>query len=102
VKPVRLSAQAEADLEAIADFIAKDNPVRAETFVLELLQRCEALREYPFQGRRVSGLDSDFRRLAYRGYTVLYRILDDFVAIDRILHGARDIDTLLGDEPGGG
>lgn len=101
MKAVRLSAQAEADLEAITDFIAKDNPVRAETFVLEMLQRCEALRQYPYQGRRISELDSDFRRLTYRRYTVLYRVLDEFIAIDRVLHGARNIDTLLGDEPKG-
>jgi plasmid stabilization system protein ParE len=33
---VRISAEAERDLEDIADYIAKDNPVRAMTFVQEL------------------------------------------------------------------
>ena len=99
MKPVRLSAQAEADLESIADFIAKENPIRAESFVLELLERCEALREHPYLGRPASRLNPNFRRLAHRRYVILYRVLDDFVDIDRILHGARNIDRLLDDEP---
>ncbi len=100
MRPVRLSDQAEADVEAIADFIAGDNPGRAESFVLELLQRCDALGTHPFQGRPASELGPDVRRLGYRGYVFLYRVLDEFIAIDRIFHGARDIEPLLDGKPG--
>ncbi|MGH6905274.1 MAG: type II toxin-antitoxin system RelE/ParE family toxin [Geminicoccaceae bacterium] len=38
---------AEADLEAIGDYIARDNPRRALTFVREMRQRCERIAEMP-------------------------------------------------------
>lgn len=42
---VVLTDEAKADLERIGDFIAADNPRRAETFVVELLDRCSRLAE---------------------------------------------------------
>ena len=67
--------------------------------MLELLQRCESLQTHPFPGRPASKIDPDARRLSYRGYVFLYRVLDKFIDIDRILHGARDIDGLLDGGP---
>jgi plasmid stabilization system protein ParE len=40
---VRLSAQAEAELETIGDRIAQDDPARAESFVVELREACLGL-----------------------------------------------------------
>ena len=36
---VVFTAEAEADLERIGDFIAQDNPRRAASFVTELVER---------------------------------------------------------------
>jgi toxin ParE1/3/4 len=44
---VVLTDEAKTDLERISDFIAVDNPLRAETFVGELLDRCLRLAEMP-------------------------------------------------------
>ena len=44
---LRLSPRAAADLEEIADYIARDNPVRAATFVAELEAKCQAVAETP-------------------------------------------------------
>jgi plasmid stabilization system protein ParE len=43
---VLITAQAEADLERIGDYIAEDNPQRAASFIQELLERCERLAEH--------------------------------------------------------
>ena len=40
---VVITEAAEADLEAIGDWIAADNPTRALTFLSELRERCESL-----------------------------------------------------------
>jgi len=40
---VSISAQAEGDLEAIGDVIAKDNPKRAIGFILELRENVSGL-----------------------------------------------------------
>ena len=44
---VHITEEARADLEHIGDYIAKDNPLRADTFVWELTSRCLALADMP-------------------------------------------------------
>ena len=44
---VEITATAEADLEGIGDYIARDNPARAVTFIRELYQCCMDLAEMP-------------------------------------------------------
>ena len=44
---VRIAREAEADLEAIGDWIAEDSPLRAATFVAELREACMTLAQVP-------------------------------------------------------
>jgi plasmid stabilization system protein ParE len=44
---VRLSSEARKDLIAIGDYIARDNPTRASTFVRELVKACVELSSTP-------------------------------------------------------
>ena len=44
---VELTAEAECDLVAIADHIARDNPPRALTFLRELRDKCLGLAPFP-------------------------------------------------------
>jgi len=97
VKPVVFSRKAEQDLEDIADYIAADNPRRAVSFVRELRERCFALGTLPASARPFPGLAPDAHILPYGNYVILYRNLLRNVSIERIVHGARDILTLLGD-----
>jgi toxin ParE1/3/4 len=41
------SQQAEIDLEDIGDYIARDNPLRALSFVRELREQCRRIAETP-------------------------------------------------------
>jgi plasmid stabilization system protein ParE len=50
---IELTAQAEADLVEIGDFIAKDNPSAAERYVRRLRDRIAVLREFPEAGHRI-------------------------------------------------
>jgi toxin ParE1/3/4 len=71
---VILTDAAEADLEAIGDWIERDNPERALTFTHELRHACETLADTPHGfalvpryehtgvRRRVLGLLSNSRR----------------------------------------
>jgi toxin ParE1/3/4 len=45
--PCAFTPLAEADLEAIGDYVARDNPRRALTFVREMRERCERIAEMP-------------------------------------------------------
>lgn len=44
---VLITAEAETDLEAIAGYIARDNPVRALSFIRELYQLCIEIADMP-------------------------------------------------------
>jgi plasmid stabilization system protein ParE len=87
---------AEADLLAIAMWIAEDNPIRAETFLSELREACRSIGDapqgYPVVGRyrRVS-----VRRRPYRDYLIFYRIGHEQVEVVHVIHGARDYEAIL-------
>lgn len=98
---VFLSHAARQELAEISDWIARDNPERAESFSLELLDRALALGDYPsaypvleaFQHRGI-------RRRGHGDYLILYRILAETVEVVHIVHGARDVSAVLAaDEP---
>lgn len=85
---MRWTRTALANLEAIADHIALDNPVRASSFVGEIKIKTERLAEFPAMGRpgRVPGT----RELAvHQNYAVPYRVKDATVQILRVQHVAR-------------
>src|SRR5579862_6711158 len=96
MKSVRLSDKAEAELEEIGDFIAEDNPSRADSFVAELLERCFALaahaERYPIVAV-VTGVE--MRRCVFSKYLIFYSVRGNAVEIAHIFHSARDYMRLL-------
>ena len=93
---VVISRAAEADLESIGDWIARDHPIRALTFVRELRQRCESLIHGPYRYSRVPRYEHlGIRRRVYRDYLIFYRIIDDTIEILHVIHGAREYKSIL-------
>jgi toxin ParE1/3/4 len=45
---VELSSFIESDLEAIADYIAQDNPMRAVSFIREIREELRLVGQNPF------------------------------------------------------
>jgi toxin ParE1/3/4 len=86
-----LSPRAAADLEEIAEYIARDNPIRAATFVAELEAKCRAVAETPELYPARTDIAPGLRMAVHGRYLVLYRDLPDegTVRIERVLHGAR-------------
>jgi plasmid stabilization system protein ParE len=93
--PVVFSHRAADDLEAIADFIAQDTPARAVAFLQKLRQQCLNIGRFPNAQPRFPELGDRARVMPYKNYVVLYQVLDDAVSIERIIHGARDILSLI-------
>jgi toxin ParE1/3/4 len=93
---VRITAAAEADIEEIGNFIAMDNPLRAESFARELVDRCLGLAEhserYPVF---TTVLGREIRRCPFGRYLIFYSIIDNRVEVDRVFHSARDYVRLL-------
>ena len=88
---VLLSPQAAADIEAIGDHIAADNPSAALRFVARLRQRCAELDQLPERGKRIG---ERHRALIEPPYLIVYRIdastMPVTVIIGTVLHGARN------------
>lgn len=85
-----------AELVRIGRTIALDSPVRAESFVAELYDRCMRLadmpRAFPLLPRWE---DSGIRRRPFGAYLIFYRLSEDRVEILHVLHGARDYEAIL-------
>lgn len=85
---IRWTRSALANLQAIADHIAHDNPVRASSFVGEIKTKTERLADFPAMGRpgRVPGTRE---LVVHQNYVVPYRVKDGVVQILRVQHVAR-------------
>lgn len=84
-----------ADLVEIHDHIAADSPARARKFIALLRDRCGPLRQFPEMGRLRDDLRPGLRSLPVDRYVVIYRVLGDVVEIVTIVHGSRDVDTVV-------
>lgn len=93
---VRLSSEARQDLTAIGDYIARDNPFRARSFVKELIDECAGLARMPLSCPLVPRYEAKgVRRRVHGNYQIFYRVDGEQIQVVRILHGARDYDVLL-------
>jgi toxin ParE1/3/4 len=87
---------AEEDLETIGDWIAKDNPERAESLVRELRRSCVDVARWPLAHPLVvHRLNDGLRRKVHGNYLIFYRVWRDSVEIIHVLHGARDYGYVL-------
>lgn len=85
-----ISPLAEQDMEAIGDYIARDNPVRAVMY-----QQCLMIAESPAIYRERPELGMSIRSCSYGRYLIVFRVLDTEVRVERLLHGSRDIISLF-------
>jgi plasmid stabilization system protein ParE len=93
---VHITEEARADLERIGDYIAIDNPVRADTFVWELTNRCLALADMPRAFPLVPRYEhTGVRRRPHGDYLIFYHIGADTVDILHVLNGAQNYEAIL-------
>jgi toxin ParE1/3/4 len=93
---VRLTQEAERDLERIADFIAVDSPAVAAVFIDELREKCLGLADFPARFPLVARYEAHgIRRRVHGKYLIFYRIEADAIIILHILNGAAEYNALL-------
>lgn len=93
---VRLTAEAERDLEHIGNRIARDDPARAVTFIEEIQHACAGLTKFPERFPLVPGYeDRRVRHRAKGNYLIFYRVEPSTVVILHIVHGAMDYTSVL-------
>jgi toxin ParE1/3/4 len=89
---------AQADRDAIFDYIEQDSPRAAITVDRRIRSQVESLSQFPKSGRtgRVEGTREPV--IQRTPYVVAYRIVGSTVRILRILHGARRWPEDMSDE----
>lgn len=97
---VFLTAEAEADLEDITDFIERQNsPERADHVYDHIKAAILRLESFPERGRIVPELRdvgvADFREVLFKPYRILYFVSDARVYVHCIFDGRRNAETVL-------
>jgi toxin ParE1/3/4 len=96
--PVRISADAENDLDAIWLYIANDSPLNADRFLDRLVESLtKTLSTAPLAGRTRDEFGGGLRSFPIESYIAFYRVRNEVVEIVRIIHGARDLAAIFGD-----
>ena len=93
---IRWTEKASSDLENIHTFISKDSPFYANQFIESLLNATKIFVETPNCGRKVPELENyGFRELIYKGYRIVYRVINDSKDIEvlAIVHSSRDLNS---------
>ena len=92
---VHLTIQARTELFEIGEWIERDSPDRAASFVEELFDACMQLgdmpRAFPLLPHRP---ESGIRRKPYGNYLIFYTV-GTRVTVIHVLHGARDYERIL-------
>lgn len=93
---VVFSPLAEADLDGLLDYIARDKPQAAVRFVAGLREKCYLLAANPELGQRRPGFRSgEYRTFSVGNYVIFYRPTREGVEIARVISGYRDMESLL-------
>ena len=90
-----LSPLADEDLDEIWLHIAQDNEPAADKMIRKIFTTIDLLTKEPLLGRLRGELFPDMRSIAVSPYIVFYRVQQDVIDIARVLHGARDIDSVF-------
>ena len=89
------SPLAELDLEEIGDYIARDNPPRAVSFVREIREQCARITASPLGAPLRPELGEGIRMEPFGHYLIFYRVGAEEIRVERIIHGARNIPVLF-------
>ncbi|MFO7737286.1 MAG: type II toxin-antitoxin system RelE/ParE family toxin [Desulfatiglandaceae bacterium] len=85
---------AEADLEAVAEYIHRDSPAYAAAFLLQALEAGRSLTEFAERGHILPEFkDKKIRQIFVQSYRLIYLVEDDRVSIVALIHGRRDFRT---------
>ena len=89
--------QAEEDLLAIAEYIARNNPAAAARWLNQIEEKFDALAMQPYLGEAVDHIHPGLRRLTHGSYLIFYEPRQTGIVLVRVrvLHGARKIEDLF-------
>jgi toxin ParE1/3/4 len=80
-------------LKEIGDYIALENPIRAASYIDELIAACRLRADMPRSGQKRPELDGCPHSFPFGSYIALYDILEDGdgICVVAVFHGRADI-----------
>jgi toxin ParE1/3/4 len=82
---------AALDLEEIADYIARDNPRRALSFVAEIRDRCQKIVHFPEAVPLRPQFGHGIRIVPFGRYLIFYTVQPGEIRVERVLPGMRNL-----------
>jgi toxin ParE1/3/4 len=92
---MRFSPLAAFDLEEIGDYIARDNPPPAVSFIQEIRELCVKITAMPEAAPLRHELVEGIRMMPFGHYLIFYTVAAESIRIERVLHGARNTPLLF-------
>jgi len=86
----RFTVAAEQDIEEIGDYIARDNPTLAITFIEALTERCRQLIDQPAASPLRPEFGDGVRMTPFGRYLIFYSFDASELRIIRVIHSARN------------
>ena len=83
------------DLDEIERYIKRDSKFYAEKTIIEINDKIENLKYFPYLGRYVPEFNSkNYRELIYKSYRIIYLFDSNNIYIVRVMHHSRNISQL--------
>jgi plasmid stabilization system protein ParE len=92
---LELSPFIESDLDAVAAFIAEDNPRRAVTFIRDIRAKFRTIQGEPLIYRLRPDIGDDARMATVGNYAILFRVDGAAVRIERVVYAGRDLPSIF-------
>jgi plasmid stabilization system protein ParE len=92
---LRLSPCVPGDLEEIAEYIAQDSPRHAVRMLRLLRARMSEIAKQPESYQLRPEIGAEARLATVGSYVILFRIRQNSVRIERVVHGSRDLTPIL-------
>ncbi len=93
----RLAELARSDLAQIHRYVADDSSTAADRLLATLFETFGTIAAHPDLGpARPVYKGGNLRCFSVGNYVIFYRLADRVVEVARVIHGAREIDAMLG------
>ena len=101
IATVTFSPMSRQDLLDIGDFISKDSRANARRFVAKLIDQCQRIGAAPLSYVAREDLAPGLRMATMGRYVIFFRLIEGRVRIERVIHAARNLPTVLAGLSGG-
>lgn len=95
---VRYTHKSLRDMDAIGEYIAKENAQAARRLLRSIKDKCKVFAETPLIGSQRDEFGEGTRVFSLGSYLVFYHPADSGITVLRVLHGARDLPEVFRSE----